>query len=79
LEARIDKILHEAFFQLEFDLDQGIDRENLFIILKFLDYATAKDELYVTTEVFDSLLLDSLLSWVDLKFLLAAIEGIYLP
>jgi len=63
---------------LEFDLDQGIDRDDLFIILKFLDYATAKDEKYVTTEVFESLLLDQL-SWADLKFLLASIEGIYLP
>ena len=34
-------MIHEAMFQLEFDLDQGLDREDLFIILKYLDYGAA--------------------------------------
>ena len=41
-------MLHEALFELEFDLDQGIDREDLFIILKYLNFASAKDEQFVT-------------------------------
>jgi hypothetical protein len=55
-------MLHEALFELEFDLDQGLDKDDLFIILKYLDYACAKDESFVTTYVFNSLNLP-VVSW----------------
>lgn len=78
LEAKINKTLNQALVQLEFEQDQGIDKENLFIILKYLDYATVKDEGFITKEVFRYFASD-LLYYNDLKLLVCAIEGIYIP
>lgn len=78
LEARINKILNDAFCTLEFDPSEGIDSDNLFIILKYLDYATVKDEEFVKRTVHLMIKNGPLLSWADMKLLVAAIEGIYL-
>ena len=52
LETRINKILNDALFTLEFDPNnEGVDAENLFIILKYLDYATVRDEEFVKNTV----------------------------
>lgn len=78
LEMRINKILNEALYNLEFDRSEGVDAENLFIILKYLDYATLRDEEFVKKSVHLMIKNGPLLSWDDMKLLIAAIEGIYL-
>jgi hypothetical protein len=78
LEMRINKILNEALYNLEFDKGEGVDAENLFIILKYLDYATVRDEDFVKKIVHLMITNGPLLSWDDMKLLIAAIEGIYL-
>lgn len=80
MESRIDKIVEDVRLQLDFSEDEsGFDRDNLFIILKYLEYARLRDETWVTNSVFPLFAHNqSLMSWPALKLLLCAIEGIYL-
>jgi hypothetical protein len=77
LELRIEKILNQALYNLEFDPNEGINSENLFIILKYLDYATLRDEDFVKNAVHLMIKNGRLLFWKDMKLLIAAIEGVY--
>ena len=53
LETRIDRIIHDVRFHLDFTEDEGeFDGDNLFIILKYLDYARLRDETWIIREVF---------------------------
>ncbi len=67
-------------FHLDFtDEEKEFDFNNLFIILKYLDYARLRDEAWVATHVFPIFASIEHMSWSSLKLLLCAIEGIYLP
>ena len=49
LQTRIEKVIKEVRFHLDFtDEENEFDKENLFIILKYLQYARVRDETWVT-------------------------------
>ena len=49
LQTWIEKVIKEVRFHLDFtDEENEFDKENLFIILKYLQYARVRDETWVT-------------------------------
>ena len=60
--------------------EREFDGDNLFIILKYLDYARLRDETWITKVVFPvfSNPESNNMSWASLKLLLCGIEGIFL-
>ncbi len=74
--SKLTKSLNVALLHLDFDFDQSFDRDNFFIIMKYLGYATVKDENFITHDLFKLFNKDQI-NYNELKSLICAIEGVY--
>lgn len=78
LQRRIEKIVGRAMYELEYDPCESITPADLFIVLKYLEYATVKDEAFVSKGVFKMITSVEIATWDQVRLLVAGIEGVYL-
>jgi len=78
LEKRIDKAILEALVHIKFDQERGLNKENVFSLMRHLKYATQQDHLKVD-KAFTMVAGDSEhLGFEEIKTLICGIEGLHL-